>query len=131
MSVFFSIETILASALNRVRAQDQAAFRQLFHAYFGRVANFLRAKLSGQDDVIQSIANEVLYNTVAADAHYLYANSIGKPAVGLKILEVGKILLIARDQRQSVDDGHSGDFAVGTRSREALGSQPCALPAKP
>ena len=54
-------EEELASLLKRVSAQDQAAFSQLFHAYFGRIANFLRAKLPGQDDAIQSIANEVLY----------------------------------------------------------------------
>ncbi len=54
-------EEELASLLKRLSEKDQAAFSRLFHAYFGRVANFLRVKLPGQDDAIQSIANEVLY----------------------------------------------------------------------
>lgn len=51
----------LNDLLNRVEKQDQTAFERVYRAYFGRVANFLRTRLHGQDDAIQGIANDVLF----------------------------------------------------------------------
>lgn len=51
----------LNDLLNRVEKQDQTAFERVYRAYFGRVANFLRTKLHGQDDTVQGIANDVLF----------------------------------------------------------------------
>lgn len=51
----------LSDLLHQISQRDESAFSRLFHTYYGRVANFLRTRLYGQDDAIQSIANETLY----------------------------------------------------------------------
>jgi len=51
----------LTDLLNRVEEKDQTAFERVYYVYFGRVSNFLRTKLYGQDDSIQAIANEVFF----------------------------------------------------------------------
>lgn len=54
-------ESELAELLNRIELGDQGAFKQLFHKYHGRLANFLRPKLRGVNEDIHSVANETLY----------------------------------------------------------------------
>lgn len=51
----------LNDLLSRVEKKDQTAFEHVYRAYFGRVANFLRTRLHGQDDAIQGIASDVLF----------------------------------------------------------------------
>lgn len=50
----------LTDLLNRIENKDQTAFELVYRAYYGRVSNFIRGRMYGQDDAIQAIADEVL-----------------------------------------------------------------------
>lgn len=51
----------LSYLLSRIEKKDQAAFNEIHQFYLARVSAFVRPKLYGQDHVIESIANDVLF----------------------------------------------------------------------
>jgi RNA polymerase sigma-70 factor (ECF subfamily) len=50
----------LSYLLSRIEKKDQTAFNEIHRVYLARISTFVRPKLYGQDDVIESIANHVL-----------------------------------------------------------------------
>jgi RNA polymerase sigma factor (sigma-70 family) len=51
----------LSYLLSRIEKEDQVAFNEIYLFYIARISAFVRPKLYGQDDVIESIADDVLY----------------------------------------------------------------------
>lgn len=100
----------LSDLLSQIERQDQSAFSRLFHAYYGRVANFLRTRLHGQDDAIQSIANETLYEVWRKPGAYNGTSLFSTFLIGIaknKLLQHwGKVdsnLVLSEDIEQETD----------------------------
>ena len=101
----------LGYLLGRIEKKDQAAFGEIHQFYLARISTFVRPKLYGQDDVIESIANDVLYEIwrkpTAFNGNSLFSTFLLAIAKNKLLQHWGgqdKALLNAIDTEDSEDD---------------------------